>query len=167
MGFIETCLKKAKIVELMPSNERRKKVRANCTCEYMTKGEAFDFLKIVVLVWNNEDEEFLFPENLTFPNVSDSAYEYFLMQNMDMSGSPGHEEQEVLNMIDVSWPYIPVTLADQFKKFIKQGYDIRGFSPERKIGIVIKNGKARLTAGGKMYINKKDSIAIDDITITL
>jgi len=117
--------------------------------ERMLKGDAFDWLSAVVLEWEGDHREILIAKESKLPKLSDVAYEHFMDNGVDMSGSPGTEEQHIINMLAVTYPYIPTGLATQLIDFMSNGHELIGFDVERKIGAVFSaDGTSRFTEGG-------------------
>jgi len=142
----------------MPGDEQTK----------MKKLEAFEFLKSARLYWDNKTEELMLSEGVELAPLSENAYYDFLFQGMDMAGSPGHDEQQVINMMKVSYPWLPRVLFRQLEKFRLIGRELKGWSEERKIGIRIsKDGEAEMSEGMKKELNRKKYHKSDDNVLVL
>ena len=123
--------------------------------ECMIKGEAFDWLDSLTLAWDDDANEIIITKDTVFAPLSDSAHEHFRLQGVDMSGSPGTEEQFIVNMLGVTYPFMPITLASQLLDLMAKGHNLRGFFIERKIGAVFQpDGTGRFTEGGAIAHQK-------------
>lgn len=157
--------KKWRIVLDIPQDSRRDMYTRGDGCR-MSKLQAFTFLKKLHLYWDDRTEQIL--ENTNYPNITltENAYYNFYMQGIDVTGSPGTEEQLVINMLMVSWPWIPKTLFNQLTELDKMGHRLIGWSFDRKIGFsIMSDGKAACTKGFKKYVNRKRSTCLEDGTI--
>jgi len=95
----------------------------------MRQKRAISILNRLKLTWDEKEQEMLIDD--PFPKISADEYED-LIQGCDMSGSPGHDEQQILNLLKAAYPVIPFNIIKQL-----EGRKLQGFSYDRKKGVLI------------------------------
>lgn len=95
----------------------------------MDQNKAILLLKAIKFSWYEPTEEFLFDEH-PFEDLSLSFDEDFekALVDMDKIGSPGYDEQIILNLLEVAAPVVPFNLIKQIN-----GRKLTGFK-NRKNG---------------------------------
>jgi len=83
----------------------------------ITQKEAIIALKKLKFQWCEDSEEYLFDnDNMDWSslirNFGETIYD-FLMCGADMTGSPGHDEIFILNLLAIAYPVVPFNIIKQ------------------------------------------------------
>lgn len=120
----------------IPSKSQRREI-ITVAGDRMSVGTAYDLLKEVELEYYPEGDEIIFNREFSFKRaIRDGAYS-IMINGLDMTGSPGHEEHMLLNLMKVAEPYLPKEFVDKMVAFAENGHYLRYATPDRKIGIGI------------------------------